>query len=184
MLMKPTSISIFLWLPLVAAAEPVARPSRPMSEPITHQELVQKKALAVQDGSLAKVEVVEGPDPSKINPPKDLLSESDMICFAGYATLVPKRAIIHVPPNFEGRIKMEAGHKIQSWADFYAANRGWITAVEVTRVQAEGNVELPEPQQKQIGKSLNLVIATLAGGPISMLPPKAPIKPPTDTPQP
>ena len=49
-------------------------------------------------------------------------------------------------------------------------NRGWITTVEVSRVQAEGNLAIAEETRERIGKSMNLVVATYMGGPISVLP--------------
>ena len=61
-----------------------------------------------------------------------------------------------------------------SWMDFFTLNRGWITTVEVSRVQAEGNEALAEEISTRIGKSTNLVVATYMGGPISVLPPKVP----------
>ena len=52
------------------------------------------------------------------------------------------------------RLKFQPGAKLMSWADFYAQNRGWITTVEVTRVQAEGNKPLAEEIAARIGKSV------------------------------
>ena len=82
------------------------------------------------------------------------------------------------------------GSKLVTWADFYAVNRGWITTVEVCRVQAEGNSPLAEETQKQIGKSANLIVATYQAGPISVLPLKSscrnsrrPSKPPPRIPK-
>jgi hypothetical protein len=72
------------------------------------------------------------------------------------------------------RIRLEPGATIQSWSEFYAANRGWITTVEVSRVQAEGNEPLAEETKRQLSKCGNLVVATYLGGPISLLPLKEP----------
>lgn len=69
---------------------------------------------------------------------------------------------------------MQPGAKIVGWSDFFTANRGWITTVEVSRVQAEGNLAIAEETQERIGKSRNLVVATFMGGPISVLPLKEP----------
>jgi hypothetical protein len=43
-------------------------------------------------------------------------------------------------------------------------------------VQAEGNKALAEEVSSRIGKSSNLVVATYQGGPISVLPLKAPVE--------
>ena len=82
------------------------------------------------------------------------------------------------------RIKYQPGAKLLSWGDFYALNRGWITTVEVSRIQAEGNNPLPEETQKKIVKSGNLMVATYQGGPISVLPLKAPVETSPKTPKP
>ena len=84
---------------------------------------------------------------------------------------MPKHAILQVPATCSGRLKIEPGAKIVSWADFYAANRGWITTVEIVIVQAEGKQPIAEETKKMMSKSRNLIVATYQGGPISLLPP-------------
>lgn len=146
----------------------------PMCDAATHQQLVD--AYRSQKDPMRDMKHIKGSDPSLVNPPKDLISESDILCFRGMATLVPKRAILNIPKNLADRLKFQAGSGIQSWADFYAQNRGWITTVEVSRVQAEGNKALAEEISSRIGKSSNLVVATYQGGPISVLPLKVPVE--------
>ena len=90
------------------------------------------------------------------------------------ATLVPKRAILQIPKNYQDRVAFTAGSKIVGWADFYAANRSWITTVEVSRTQAEGKAALADDIQKNLSECGNLVVATYMGGPISMPPLKGP----------
>ena len=53
---------------------------------------------------------------------------------------------------------------------------GWITTVEVSRVQAEGNLALADETAKRIQKSASLIVATYQGGPISVLPLKVPVE--------
>lgn len=149
-------------------AEPVIR------DAATHEQLSLALRKASQADPMKKLAPATGEDPSVVNRPKDLLSQSDIISFRGMATLVPKRAILQIPTACKDLIKLEPGAKIVSWADFYAANRGWITTIEVSRVQAEGNKPLSEESQKVMGKSRNLVIAVYQGGPISVLPLKTP----------
>jgi len=146
----------------------------PMRDATTHEQLIPKLRQAQQNDPMKKMAVVPGADPADVYKPKDILSESDIIAFQGVATLVPKRAIILIPKNYQDRIAMLPGAKMVSWADFYVANRGWITTVEVSRTQAEGNVPLTDDTQKHLSECGNLVIATYMGGPISMLPLKEP----------
>lgn len=115
-----------------------------------------------------------GGDPSIVNQPKDLVADSDILCFGGNATLVPKRAILNIPKNLAERLKFQPGSQVLSWADFFALNRGWITTVEVSRVQAEGNQAIEEEISARIAKSSNLIVATYMAGPISVLPLKEP----------
>lgn len=145
-----------------------------MRDAATHDQIALTMRKADQADPMKKLPVSKGKDPSVENRPKDLISQSDIISYQGVATLVPKSAILRIPKNYRDRIAMQPGAHIVGWADFYAANRGWITTVEVSRTQAEGNLALPDEAHKQITKSGNLVVATFLGGPISVLPLKKP----------
>ena len=145
-----------------------------MRDAPTHDELVPKLRQAQQADPMKHMSKAKGADPAAVYQPKDILSQSDIIAFNGLATLVPKCAILQIPKNYQNRIAMQPGAQIVSWADFYTANRGWITTVEVSRTQAEGSHALSDETRKQITKSGNLVVATFLGGPISVLPLKKP----------
>lgn len=156
----------------------------PMRDAATHEQLALTYRQASQQDPMNKQAPSKGPDPSTVNRPKDLISESDFICFNGAVALVPKRAILQTPKNLMDRLKYQQGAKLMSWGEFYALNRGWITTVEVSRSQAEGNIPLPPETQKQIVKSGNLIVATYQSGPISVLPLKVPVeKPATEIPK-
>lgn len=158
----------------IGRAEMAAAP--PMRDAATHEQLVVMYRKVSQEDPMRKLVPAKGSDPSTVNQPLDLISQSDIICFNGVATLVPKRAVLQIPKNLADRLKWQPGARIQSWADFYAQNRGWITTVEVSRVQAEGNNPLAGETRKQLAKSGNLIVATYQGGPISVLPPKVPVE--------
>jgi hypothetical protein len=145
-----------------------------MRDASTHEQLAMTYRKASQEDPMRNMQPAKGVDPSTVNQPKDILSESDIICFNGTATLVPKRAILNLPASMQGRLKFLPGSKLMTWTDFYTLNRGWISTVEVSRVQAEGNEALNEEISTRIGKSSNLVVATYKGGPISVLPLKVP----------
>jgi len=136
----------------------------------THDQLSLSLRKFQQRDPMKKLEAVEGEDPSTANIPQDLLEQSDIISFGGFATLVPKQAILAAPPRVVKHLKLEPGTKFIGWAEFYAKNRGWITTVEVSRTQAQGRTAIAEETQERIGKSNNLVVATLMGGPISVFP--------------
>lgn len=150
-----------------------------MQDAATHQQLSQTIRKGAQEDPMKVLKPTTGVDSSVTNRPKSILAQSDIVCFGGHATLVPKRAILQIPKNFADRIRLQPGAKLQGWSDFYALNRGWITTVEVSRTQAEGNDPLAEETQRQLSKSGNLVVATYRGGPISVLPLKTPEAPAT-----
>lgn len=152
----------------VAAAEPLK-----MRDATSHEQLAATLRSSESDDPMRGMSVVETKDPSKENQPVDILESSDIICFNGLATLVPKRAILQVPSSCRGRLSFVPGSKILSWDRFLESNRGWISTIEVSRLQAEGGEMLDEKTRERISKSGNLIVATFKGGPISVLPPRS-----------
>lgn len=171
-------VSFLLFLPLTVVAEvkPQAKPqAKPhFADSPSSEEINLAYRKSSQRDPMKTLVKIPGEDPSKSNQPVNLLEQSDIVCFGGVATLVPKRAILAIPAKYKECLKLKSGSKIVGWADFYAVNRGWITTVEVSRVQAEGNKALAKETSERITKSTNLVVATFMGGPISVLPLKQP----------
>jgi hypothetical protein len=167
-------------LPILCLAAPIAAaqgagsaaetPKVRFRDAATHEQLAIKLRKAELIDPMDKLEPAKGEDPSKVNQPTDLLESSDVISFGGVATLVPKRAILSAPAAVKERVGLKKGVRIVGWLEFLSLNRGWITTVEVTRVQAEGNKEIAEEIRDRIAKSSNLIVATYMGGPISVLP--------------
>ena len=170
--MKAIASILVLAAPLLTAQQPAAAgdPKVRFRDAATHEQLVRTMRKAAQIDPMSKLEPAKGEDPSKVNQPTDLLASSDVISFGGVATLVPKRAILSAPKGVKDRVGLQKGVRIVGWMEFLALNRGWITTVEVSRVQAEGNKPIAEETLDRISKSSNLVVATLMGGPISVLP--------------
>jgi hypothetical protein len=155
-------------LPAAFAELPVK--STRMRDVVTHEQIVEAARKAQEEAPPPVFTPLAGKDPSVANKPGDLLSRSDILCFQGRATLVPKRAVLHVPKELSDRLKMQEGAQISSWTDFLNSNRAWIRTVAVTRVQAEGNHPMPEETLKSFEKEKRLVVATYQEGPISVLP--------------
>jgi hypothetical protein len=172
--MKHHLVSCILLLPLTATAEvqPQAKPH--FADSPSSEEINQAYRKSSRRDPMKTLEKIPGEDPTKVNQPVNLLEQSDIVCFGGVATLVPKRAILALPAKYKDCLKLKPGSRIVGWNDFYAVNRGWITTVEVSRVQAEGNKALAKETSERIAKSTNLVVATFMGGPISVLPLKQP----------
>ncbi|TAE74195.1 MAG: hypothetical protein EAZ84_11595 [Verrucomicrobia bacterium] len=167
---SPLSI-FFLLVATALTAAAVDAPARvEMREVATHEQIVEAARIAREAAPPSVFKPAEGEDPSKVNKPGDLISRSDILCFQGRATLVPKRAVLHIPKGLADRVGMKPGSQIGSWTEFLTANRAWIRTVPVTRIQAEGNAPMPEGVVKSFDKEQRVVIATYQEGPISVLP--------------
>jgi hypothetical protein len=180
--MKTPILALVIVLAVPAAAQQPAR-KLPMRDAATHDQIVEAGRQAAE-ADKAKAPVFKPLTPEELEhqkkkEPRSLLGSSDILCFGGRATLVPKRAMIHVPKSLTGRIGMQEGVKIVTFVDFLADNRAWITTTPVTRRQAEGKEPLSESLIKSFEKESRIVVATLLEGPISVLPPKVVIETPT-----
>ena len=183
--MKTTIVALGIALAGSAAAQQ-GFGKQPMRDAATHEELVEV-ARKTSEEDKAKAPVFRPLTPAELEletkkEKRSLLGSSDILCFGGRATLVPKRAVIHVPKNLADRIAMKEGVKFATFEDFIAANRAWIITAPVTRRQAEGKDPLSESLIKSFEKETRVVIATLENGPISVLPPKVAPTPTAATP--
>lgn len=177
--MKPIYVLVAAAASLSAASAQQVRASAPTRDAATHEQiLAQRQELQRQAEEKAATTVAASPvtlekDPSKVNKPTGLIGRSEVLSYNGYATLVPKRAIIHLPGSLGSRLGLDKSDKIQGWQEFYLNNRGWISTVEVTPKQAEGKEPLPEETLKTMGESSSIIVATYQGEPISVLPVQA-----------
>ena len=172
-----TSVASFFGIILAFPASGVEAPPAGtvvMREVATHEQIVEAARKAKIENPLPEFKPVEGADPTVANRPQSLIARSEFISYGGMTSLVPKRAVLHVPKEMVERLGMKDGHEIGSWLDFLNANRGWIRTVPVTRVQAEGREAMPEATLKSFAKEKRLVIATYQDGPISIMPLKVP----------
>jgi hypothetical protein len=169
--MKTTLSHTLCAIALTAAHTASAQPE--MRDAATHEQLQKKSHAAVIQDPMKKLPPANETDPAK-DAPKDLISQSDILSFDGTFTLVPKRAILAIPKDLEKRTQLVNATKLVGWAEFHANNRGWITTLEVTREQAEGNSPIDEDILNSFKDSTTIVVATYHGGPISILPPKTP----------
>lgn len=161
----------------LAAAE--KRPTQPMREAATHDTLSHSLRMAQQKDPVQNLGPAIGKsdeDPSKAYAGRDLIKDSAILCYRGFLTLVPKRAVLHLPEKLKERFEVQENVKVQTWKDFYQSNRGWIRTVEVTREQAMGQTPMPEEIVAAFEESTSAVIATFKGGPISVLPYVAPVE--------
>jgi hypothetical protein len=169
--MKARVLIASLWIPLVgiAPAIEVAKHAT-MRDAATHEDLSKRsqEVTAPVETRMAAPPI----DESKVWKPESILARSDFLCMGNLTTLVPKGAILHVPPAYAERLRQSQEASIVRWSDFYAANRSWIQTYEVTRAQAGGDAPIPEAALESIKTSPFVIVATMQGGPISVLPPK------------
>lgn len=137
--MKPYPIILAILAPLVALGQPGGqeRKERPFRNAATHDELAKRLKYAQNIDPMKKLTPKTGDDPSKARPQSSLRNDSDILCFNGVATFVPKRAILAKPSNIEERLKLQKGSRIVSWMEFLTLNRGWIRTIEVDIKQAK-----------------------------------------------
>ncbi len=185
--MKTPILALAVAMTAAASAQQAAG-RKPMRDAATHDQLVElARKTAEEDKAKAPVfrplnEKELEQQKKKEKETRSLLGSSDILCYNGRATLVPKRAVIHIPKNLADRIGMKEGVQFATFVDFLADNRAWIVTTPVTRRQAEGKEPLSEAVIKSFAKETRIVIATLENGPISVLPPKVVEAPTASTP--
>jgi hypothetical protein len=174
--------SILVWLPFTVLAES-GKPTSPRD--IAEQELISKRDQLTRERAtiIGNTENTGGVvEPPQVIEAEDLISKSAILCLGGNLTLIPKKSVIYVPKQFAGRLTPTDYANVLTWVDFFPLNRGWISTMEVTMAQAEGKEPLTAADLDKITKSGNVVVATLDGNPITVLPPKE-VKIPPVTPK-
>lgn len=165
---------------LLLHAAPGGKGTVKMRDAATHDQLSSRLRMAQQKDPIRNIGPPIGKteeDPSLRNSSRDLIKDSIVISYRGNLTLVPKRAVLHLPEELSDRIGVKDGLQVKNWRDFYQVNRGWIRTMEVTRDQALGHAPFNEEVTEAIKTSSSLVVATYKGGPISVLPLKKPEDP-------
>ena len=143
-----------------------------MSEPVSAEELSNRLRHARQNDPIRKLVPPGNPgsDPSKGTHGRDLIAESTILNHGGLMTLVPKRAVLHLPEALESRVGTRDGAELQPWVKFFEVNRSWLHAEPVTRERALGKTPFSAEETKALRSSGKIIIATYEGGPISVLP--------------
>lgn len=161
--------------PFAATAQD--RKNLAMRDATSHDELSRSLRMAQQKDPVRDLGPAIGKsdeDPAKRNAGRDLIKESTILCYRGFLTLVPKKAVLHLPEHLKDRFVAKDGIQVVTWKDFHQGNRGWIRTLEVSREQAMGQAPLPEEIVKSFETSTSVVVATFKGGPISVVPYKEP----------
>ncbi|MEM9281982.1 MAG: hypothetical protein AAGA96_09160 [Verrucomicrobiota bacterium] len=151
----------------------VAQDKGSMRDVAKHEDLSQRLRMSQQNDPIKEIGPAIGKteeDPSVPQSKRSLLASSSLLCFRGELTLVPKRAVLHVPDHLKSRFEVNGKVQVKNWEEFYLANRGWIRTMEVTRDQAMGYKPMPEATVQAIQGSSSVIIATYQKGPIAVRP--------------
>ena len=105
---------------------------------------------------------------------QSIIRDSTILSDGTHWTIVPKRAVVHVPNSLTSRVEATPTGTLLPWLEFLTLNRGWITTTEVTVFQAAGADELPGERTAFWSAQDKLVVAVHQGGPISVRLPKSP----------
>jgi len=129
-----------------------------------------------------------GPDvlPPGLQPPanevtNDEAFRAELSVFIGHGeshAILPKGSVIFCPDGFAARVSNKAAGTPVAWKEFLVANRNWISTHEVTLAQVRGEAPLSESDRKAFASAGHIVIATLRGNPVTVLPVPSPVTQP------
>jgi hypothetical protein len=152
---------ILLGLAGAAAAGPT------MTDRITPEEIAARQKATTPFNAIPRP--VIGAEGQVANPAgQSLINQSEILNDGIHWTLVPKGAVLHIPPAFSDRVGAKPLGKLLTWTEFLTANRNWLFTEEVTLDLAAGKKPFALSRQEAWNKGNKVVIAVLRGGPISV----------------
>lgn len=115
---------------------------------------------------------LQKPAPVKADAPRpeaeSIVKQSIILHDGRNWTLIPKGAVVFIPPALKDRVNAKPVGTLLTWADFFAKNRAWITTNDVSFNQAAGTEPIPAARVAFWGKQDKIVIAVHQTGPISV----------------
>jgi hypothetical protein len=97
----------------------------------------------------------------------DLNQNSEFISAEGWSTLVPKRAIIHVPESHRSYVTPGLKGEFLLWNEFASRYRGIVTTFEVSLEEVSGKTPISPERLKELRELDRIVVAVFKGSPIS-----------------
>ena len=144
-------------------AEKIAQLKKNNGENFSAAALVQAARRNEAARALAKK---EGPALKK--PRAGLIARSTILTNGKSWTLVPKGAVLHVPERYRLRIGKAPVGVLQTWAEFYRMNRGWLHRYDVTFTEARGENFISPAATAAYRGTGRIVVAVCQAGPISI----------------
>ena len=135
----------------------------PSADLSTDQAFIARRATAQANESTPK------PQPVNTNS-FGLLEMSTAIQNGVNFILVPRGSVLWCPPEQQAKIVKQPAGRFTELSLFMASNRNWITTYEVTREQVTGKAPIPADVLARFQKNGSLVLATLQGNPITVIP--------------
>lgn len=136
-------------------------------KPPTHEELAKAQKKQAED---RKRTTAEPSEPVVKAKKRSLIASSTLLAGGRHWTLVPRGAVVHVPPHLRDRIIAKPAGELLSWKAFLRKNQGWIHVLEINMAQAKGTRKIDPKTIKAYQSVGKVVIATCAKGPISVSP--------------
>ncbi|MGB0991970.1 MAG: hypothetical protein ACPG32_05825 [Akkermansiaceae bacterium] len=99
-----------------------------------------------------------------------IYDNSTILVHGGNHTVLPPRAVLHLPKKYQGKISTHPVGKYIPWPEFYLANRQWLFTYQVTERQALGQDAINENVTVQFQKMNRLVVSLLENHPVSVAP--------------
>lgn len=163
-------------LPALSLAQEARKKPVVATKPPTHAELANKQQQQVIER--------HGKDREPIKPlvdirKRDLFAISTLFVHNGNWAMVPKGAVIHIPPRLSDKITSKPKGKLLRWPLFLQKYGGLFHTQEVSMQQAKGKQKIDPKAIEAYKGSGKIVVATYHRQPITVNPEalKPPVKP-------
>ena len=137
------------------------------------QELSAPTSDLLTDEQLQALRENRGATKSKITTKKPrtfgFLEMSDFVTDGTDTVILPKGSVLFCPEKHSKRILKAPKGKIISFNAFIAANRNWITTLEVSPQRIRGNEPITDEERVNLEKAGKIVISTMRQNPVTVI---------------
>jgi hypothetical protein len=150
---------------LALAGTALAAPQ--MTDRITPEEIAARQKAT---SPLAAIPQPAAPAEAPVVRPgeQSLIKQSEILNDGRNWTIVPKGAVLHIPPMFATRVGAKPVGTLLPWTEFLTVNRNWLFTEEVTFDHASGKTPIPPSRPEAWQKVNKVIVAVHLGGPISV----------------
>ena len=141
-----------------------------MTDRITPEEIAARQKAPSPLASIPQPAAVPAEAPVAHPGEQSLIKQSDILNDGMNWTIVPKGAVLHIPPAFATRVGAKPIGKLLPWVEFLTVNRNWLFTEEVTFDIAAGKKPILPSRLEAWQKVNKVIVAVHQGGPISVRP--------------